>query len=403
MPSYRYVALRTDGHKQSGRIMAPSSVSARFELTSRQLQVRTLRERKKFSKIEITKTLIKPNEIANLSRQLSAFLKAGVPIIEALDAIADETKNQQLATMLVEIAAQLRAGDPFSEAIAAHAENFPSYYPGIIGSAELSGRLDVVLDQLADYIDRDLQTRRRIKSALTYPAILGVMSIVTVGILVGYVLPKFKVFFQSFHAKLPFTTRFMLGLGDFAQKSGWMVVVGLIAAIGLLALYGRSERGHLTRDRLVLRIPVLREVVRCAITERFCRILSAMVKAGVPISAGMSAAIDSTDNRVYSRKLVQASEEMLQGRGFAGPVSDTGLFPGTVTQMIRVGEETGTLDRQLEVAAQYYDKELGFKLERLTALFEPMMIVVMGLVVGFVAVALVQAMYGMYSNGGIPQ
>jgi type IV pilus assembly protein PilC len=166
-------------------------------------------------------------------------------------------------------------------------------------------------------------------------------------------------------------------------------------------LFARSERGKLTRDRLLLRVPVLRDVVRAAVVERFCRILSAMVEAGVPISAAMTAAIDSTNNRVFSPALVKASNEMLEGRGLAQPIAESGLFPGTVTQMMRVGEETGTLDRQLEVAATYYEKELTFKLDRLTSLFEPAMIIVMGVIVGFVAIAMVQAMYGVYGQADI--
>ena len=195
--------------------------------------------------------------------------------------------------MIPEMTAQLRAGDPFSEAIAAHSENFPSYYPGIIGSAELSGRLDMVLDQLADYIDRDLQTRRRVKSALTYPAILGVMSLVTVGILIGFVLPKFKEFFESFHAKLPFTTRFMLGLGDFAQKSGWMVVLGLLALVAVVIVVRQDRtRAPVPGQARAAHPGAARGSCSCAIIERFCRILSTMVQAGIPISAGMTAAID---------------------------------------------------------------------------------------------------------------
>jgi type IV pilus assembly protein PilC len=142
-------------------------------------------------------------------------------------------------------------------------------------------------------------------------------------------------------------------------------------------------------------------VVRAAVVERFCRILAAMVQAGIPIADAMTAAIDSTDNRVFARGLVKASEEMLRGEGLARPLGDTELFPGMVVQMMRVGEETGTLDQQLEIAANYYERELSFKLERLTALFEPAVIVVMGVIVGFVAVALVSAMYGIYNQSSV--
>lgn len=405
MTTYVYVATKVVGKKNKqkkvkGKLDGTSLQSARHELTARGLEGVSLRKRKKFTEIELTKKKTKPQEIANLSRQLSAFLRAGIPIIRALDTIAEETKDKQLRQMLPEMSAQLSTGDTLSEALATHVEHFPSYFPGIIRSAELSGRIDVVLDQLADYIDRDTETRRKVKSALMYPGILGGMSVATVGILVGFVLPKFKTFFVGFNAELPVTTRMLLALGTFVGESGLKLAAGIAVFVGLFVLVARTEFGKLTRNRLSLRTPAIKGVVEAAVIERFCRILAAMVNAGIPISAGMTAAIESTDNRVFSRKLVRASAEMLEGRGFAAPIADTGLFPGMVTQMMRVGEETGTLDNQLAVCAQFYERELSFKLTRLTGLFEPLIIVVMGCVVGFVAVALVQAMYGVYGQSG---
>ncbi|MEX2267140.1 MAG: type II secretion system F family protein [Acidimicrobiia bacterium] len=398
MPTFKYIASGAGGGRQAGTISAPSAISARYELLGRQLQVRSLKERKKFTQIEITKKKIKPIDIANLSRQLSAFLRAGISIIDALEAISTESASPQLRSMLAELVDQLRAGDPFSETIAAHAEHFPSYFPGIIRSAELSGQLDMVLEQLAGYIDRDLETRRKIKSALTYPAILGVMSLVTVVVLIGFVLPKFKEFFEGMDATLPVTTKFLLDLGGFMGSYGHFVFASLGIIGVLMFLYARSEPGHQTRDRLSLRLPIMRDVTRASVIERFCRILSAMVQAGIPIADSMNAAIDSTDNRVFKKELIPASERMLRGEGLARPLAETDLFPGMVTQMMRVGEETGTLDKQLDIAADFYEKELTFKLAKLTSMFEPMVIIFMGLVVGFVAVALVQAMYGVYNQ-----
>jgi type IV pilus assembly protein PilC len=397
MPKFRYSATTPEGKRQSGTITAATSVSARYELISRQLTVKSLRERKAFNKIEITKKKVKPQDIANLSRQLSAFMRAGIPILDALEATSTES-SPEMRVMLQEIAAQLRAGDTFSDAIAAHAENFPTYYPGITRSAELSGQLDVVLEQLAEYIDRDQATRRKVKSALTYPLVLAGMSVVTVVVLVGFVLPKFAVFFKEFGTELPLTTRIMLGAGDVFQAYWWAIFGSVFLAFVLFMTVGRSESGRLFRNRLALRVPAVREVVRASVVERFCRILSAMVQAGIPIADAMAAAIDSTDNRVFKRSLIPASKRMLGGDGLATPLGESGLFPGMVVQMMRVGEETGTLDSQLEIAADFYEKELSFKLERLTALFEPMVIIAMGCVVGFVAVALVQAMYGIYSQ-----
>lgn len=400
MPKFRYIAVGPNGAKQAGSITAPSTVSARYELIGRQLRVRSLRERRSFTKIEITKKKVKPQDIANLSRQLSAFLRAGIPILDALEATSADA-SPTLRQMLLELSDQLRAGDMFSDAIAAHAEHFPSYYPGIVRSAELSGQLDVVLEQLAGYIDRDQATRRRVKSALTYPIVLAVMAVVTIVVLVGFVLPKFADFFASFNAKLPLTTRLMLGLGSVVTRYGLFLLVG--GAIGLLLVfaYARSERGRVRRNRIALRLPVVRDVVRASVVERFCRILSAMVQAGIPIADAMRAAIDSTDNRVFSKGLVTASEHMLEGEGLAAPLGETGLFPAMVVQMMRVGEDTGTLDHQLEIAADFYQAELNFKLERLAALFEPAVTILMGIIVGFVAIALVQAMYGIYNQSNV--
>ncbi|MEA3019754.1 MAG: type pilus assembly protein PilC [Actinomycetota bacterium] len=407
MATYVYVATKLVGKKKQkekkvkGKLQGTSPQRARYELVEQGLEVISLRKRKKFTEIQMTKKKTKPQEIAGLSRQLSAFLRAGIPIIRAIDTIAAETKDKVLREILPEMSAQLSTGDTLSEALANHVEHFPSYFPGIIRSAELSGNIDIVLDQLADYIDRDTTTRRKVKSAMMYPSILGAMSVATVGILIGFVLPKFKTFFIGFNAKLPLTTRMLLGLGTFVSKSGMKLGVAIVVIVVLFVMFARTEYGRLTRNRLALKTPAIKGVVEAAVIERFCRILAAMVNAGIPISAGMTAAIDSTDNRVFRTKLVTASEQMLEGRGFATPIADTGLFPGMVTQMMRVGEDTGTLDNQLTVCAGFYERELSFKLTKLTSLFEPLIIVVMGGIVGFVAVALVQAMYGVYGQSGM--
>ena len=405
MSTFRYVALETVGDgrhsRVTGRISDATMERAHGQLTARGLQVLSMRPRLRLSEVQVTGHRIKPQEIANLARQLSAFLRAGIPIIRALDTIALESSSAPMRTMLPQMSSELAAGATLSEALDAHLSHFPTYFPGIIRSAELSGNIEAVLDQLADYIDRDTETRRRVKTALMYPGILALMSTGTVGILIGFVLPKFETFFIGFDAKLPATTRSLLALGSFMGRYGIHVVLGVVAVITVVAAFGRTESGRTLRNRVSLRTPFVRDVVEAAVIERFCRILAAMVSAGIPLADGMAAAIDSTDNRVFSRKLLVASEEMLEGNGFATPITETGLFPGMVNQMMRVGEETGTLDEQLSICAQFYERELSFKLNRLTTVFEPLVIVVMGGIVGFVAIALVQAMYGVYGQSGI--
>jgi type IV pilus assembly protein PilC len=231
-----------------------------------------------------------------------------------------------------------------------------------------------------------------------YPLVVMGMSIVTVVILAVWVLPKFTKFFKGLGAKLPLPTRMLLGVSDATQKL-WFVWVGLAIAVAALMLWmHKTSKGRLVRDRLFLRIPLIKTIVLYAVTERVCRIVAAMVKAGVPLPDTIAAAIQGTNNKVFEGALQAAQERMLEGEGLAQPVIDSGLFPRAATQMMRVGEDTGTLDTQLENAAQYYGRELEYKVKKLTSLFEPAVIIFMGLVVGFVAVALISAMYGIFNQ-----
>jgi type IV pilus assembly protein PilC len=398
MAKYRYEAVGGEGQKVAGTMEAASAVRVRNDLLGQGLQVVSVKERKSFAQIEITPKKLKPVDLMNFSRQFAAFLRAGIPILDALDALRDDTGNEQLKAVLLDISDALRSGSTLSDAMAAHSDVFPSYYIGILRSAELTGNLDTVLDQLAGYIERDLTARRAVKSALTYPIVIMFMAIITVIVLVAYVLPKFEDFFKSFDAKLPITTRLLLDFSRFITD-WWPFILGAIVVVVVGGfLYFRTERGKLTRDKCLLKMPVISDVVRYAVIERFFRILGSMLRAGVPVPDAMASATEATNNRVYAHALEEAREVVLQGEGLARPVSDTGLFPGAASQMMKVGEDSGTLDRQLELAADYYQGELDYKLKKLTTLFEPLVIGVMGLIVGFVAIALVSAMYGIFNQ-----
>jgi type IV pilus assembly protein PilC len=398
MPTFRYTAIDPAGATHTGVIDGSSASAARNLLLGQQLDVRKLSERKRWTQIEITREKIKPADVMNFSRQLGAFLRAGIPILEALNTLEESCQNKVLRKALVQISDSLRAGSSFADAVAEHQQIFPSYYVGILRSAELTGSLDVVLDQLGKYIERDLETQRSIRSALTYPAVITVMATFTVLILVAYVLPKFEDFFKSFDAKLPLATRLLLGIGDFVSTYWTSILASFGVALLLSFLYFRGEAGKRRRDKLALRLPVVGSVVQYGVVERFCRILAAMMRAGVPVPDAIDAASDATNNRVYQKALARAKTEMMRGEGLARPIGDTKLFPGAAEQMIKVGEESGTLDEQLEITADFYEVELQYKIKRLTSLFEPAIIVVMGLIVGFVAIALVSAMYGIFDQ-----
>jgi len=327
-----------------------------------------------------------------------AFVKAGLPLIEAVRILGQESKNKTVRDAMLDIEESLRGGERLSDCLDRHPRVFPEYYRGIMRSAELTGQLDVVLEQLAKYLERDLEARRKISAALIYPAVIGAMSLVTVVVLAAFVLPKFKVFFASLNAQLPLPTRILLALTDFFTQWWWAVGGGIVVVSLITYVALRTDGGKFLRDRVVLRTPIIGDTVRTALVERFCRVLSSMAGAGVALPNALHVATQSLRNRVFIRALSGVGDAMLRGEGLAGPLSRAALFPSTAARMIRVGEETGTLDAQLDVTARYYEGELDHRLKRLTGYFEPAVIIVMGLLVGFVAVAMVSAMYGIFNQ-----
>jgi type IV pilus assembly protein PilC len=355
-------------------------------------------KKKSILQMEITPAKVKRDELMHLSRQLGAFVHAGLPLIEAVTILAEEARSTTLRKALVEIGDGLRRGETLSDCLDRHPKIFPEYYRGIMRSAELTGRLDVVLAQLAAYLERDLEARRKLTSAMVYPLVIAGASVVTVVILAWFVLPKFKAFFENLDAELPLTTRILLGFTDFLS-TWWWLVLGVLAAVVLLgALIVRTPGGRYARDRFLLGLPVIGETIRIALVERFCRVLASMAAAGVALPTALQVATDSLRNRVFMRQLSHVGEEMMRGEGLARPLTAVHIFPSTAARMIRVGEETGTLDAQLEVTARYYEGELDHRLKKLTSFFEPAVIIGMGLIVGFVAVAMVQAMYGIFNQ-----
>jgi len=395
---FRYEAYDPSGNRVKGVETAISSGAVHLSLLEKGFQPIEVSEKPNLMQIEITKKKVPRKDVMNFTRQLAVFIRSGIPIMEALEVIVEETQSKLLKGILLNMVDDLRAGDTFATAASGHPEAFPTFYVGILESAELTGNLDGVLNQLADYIDRDTKARGRISAALVYPAVVSVMALVTVIVLGVFVLPRFVVFFKALHAKLPLPTRMLLGASGFFSTWWYVLLAVIIALVAGFITMRRNPKGRRIMDKVLLKLPVVGDLTQTAILERVCRVLSSMLRAGVDLPRSMTITADSSNNAIYREALYGIRDEMMEGQGLAGPIARTGLFPGAARQMFRVGEETGSLDQQLEVAAAYYNRELETKLERATSLFEPAIIVVMGVVVGFVAVALVSAMYGIYNQ-----
>jgi type IV pilus assembly protein PilC len=353
-------------------------------------------QKRNLLQFELTRKKVPLKELMHFSRQVAVFLRAGVPVLEAIEGLTEEMPDKFFKNIMVDAAEEIRSGRTFSQAFEIHPDVLPRYYLGILRSAELTGNLDDSLDRLGDYIERDLETRRKITGALAYPAVIAVVAIGAIAVLLGFVMPKFETFFQSFRAKLPLPTRMLLSFSRFVRREWYFIaaVVVLFAVLGFVTT--RTERGRYWRDKLLLGIPAIGEVIRMAVLERFCRMMGTMTAAGVPLPEALTVSSDAVSNSVYRQGLADVRAAMIRGEGLATPLAATGLFPAAARQIFRVGEETGTLDDQLDTAATYFDRELDFKIKRLTTFFEPAVILFMGAVVGFVAIALISAMYGIF-------
>jgi type IV pilus assembly protein PilC len=395
---YRYEAIDDSGNQIKGFEMSESAGRAHLALLERGLSPTLIEEKRTLLQFEITKKRVPKKEVMNFTRQLAVFIRSGIPIMDALEVIVEEAQNKLMRQILLQMIEDLRAGDTFSVACSSHPEAFPNFYVGILESAELTGNLDDVLEQLAEYMDRDLKARAKISSALTYPAVVSVLAVVVIFILGIFVLPRFVVFFSQLHAKLPAPTRALMAFSGFMASYWPFLLAFIVIVVGGFMVMKRSEKGQDQIDRVMLKLPILGDLTQTAVLERTCRILASMLRAGVDLPRSMIITADSANNAVYRKGLMAVREEVMEGQGLAAPIARSGLYPGAARQMFRVGEETGSLDQQLEVAASYYNRELERKLDRVTSLFEPMVIIFMGLIVGFVAVALISAMYGIYNQ-----
>lgn len=395
---FRYVAETLDGRTVKGDIKAPSAHIARNQLAVAGMRVTKIVERKGLQ-FEITKTKVPLLEIMHFSRQMGTFIRAGVPVLEALESLRQESRNKTFARVLGDIGERVAAGATVTDAVAHHAEVFPTYFVAMLRSAELTGRMDEAFDQLYRYIKRDLSLTKQVRKALIYPAILMAVAIGVTAIIVIFVIPKFADFFESFRAELPLPTRMLMAIAHFVGSVwGLLSILALIAGVVAFAAYIGTRRGRRWLHGMLLRVPAIRTVIVYSATERFARVLAALLDSGVTLAEAMPSAIDCTNNLVFKERLVAASEGVLAGGGFAEPMRDIELFPPTAIQMVKVGERTGELSDQLENVAAFYEEELDYAVDKLTQWFEPIVIIFIGVVVGFVALAMVSAMYGIYNQ-----
>ncbi len=399
MQLFDYTAVNPDGTEVKGMMEAADSEAVWHAIAVRGLRPTAVKARARAPLRDFIDglTKVKLQEIVVFCRQLSTFVRVGVPLTSALETIADGTGSKRMRQACASMVADLERGGLLSAAIARHPQVFPPVLADLIRASEMTGHIDEVLIRSADHFERELETRTKIRGALMYPSIVFCMALVVGAGLVVFVLPQFRQLFAEYGAKLPPLPAALLGFSSFVGNNITWILLGLLAAILGGGYYLRTARGRMQLNRVLLRVPAVGEMMRAASIERFCRALSDTLAAGVPVSTSFSVVVESTRNPVYRRALGEVGTQVAIGESFSRSLRQTALFPPLVVQMVRVGEETGTLDQHLAETAKLYDSELDNRLKRLTAVIEPVLIVSVGSIVGLVAISLIQSIYGFAS------
>ncbi|MEI2686598.1 MAG: type II secretion system F family protein [Cypionkella sp.] len=395
---FRYEGETLDGELVKGEIEAASALAARNELALQGTRVDKISERKGLQ-AEITKERVPLLEIMHFCRQMASFVRAGVPVLDALRSIESDATNKRFKGVLGDMIQMIGNGATVGDAAARHASVFPPYFLAILHSSELTGRMDLAFDELHRYIKRDVALTKQVRKALIYPAILLVVAIGVCAIIVIFVIPKFAEFFESFDATLPLPTRMLVAIANFVGSTAGLVTgISILVLVVGTATFIRTPKGRRAFHGFLLKVPMLNKVIVYSSTERFARVLSVLLESGVSLSDALPSVADCSNNVVFKEKLDAAAEQVMQGDGFAEPMARAEIFPQTMVQMIRVGEQTGELSGAARQRGRFYNEELDYSVEKLTEWFEPLVIVFIGVVVGFVALAMVSAMYGIYGQ-----
>ena len=343
-------------------------------------------------------TRIKPQEIVMFSRQLALLLESGTDIATSMDLLQEQQDNQTLRKIISEVASDIRGGSSLSAALSKHPRAFSSMYHRAIAAGEQGGKLEVVLKQMASHIEKSITTEKQIRNALTYPFIIVLVAVIVVIILVTFVLPAFTKMYSQFNVELPLMTRILIGITDWASQYGIYLIIAIIAgAIGIY-LYIRTPRGKHWWDTTVLRLPVLGRIARLGELGRCCRTMALLIRIGLPLPEVMAMTIYNSNNKVVAENLTGVQQELIRGEGLSRPMAKRKLFLPLMTQMVKVGEETGNLDNTLDTVADSFEMDSSEKTKAAVALIQPVMTIVIGLLVGFVVLAMVSAMYSIYGQ-----
>jgi type IV pilus assembly protein PilC len=376
------------GARTQGELSARTELVARAELRRQGIRVVKIRK-KPLALFSARQKKITTKDIAIFSRQLATMLSSGVPLVQAFEIVGRGHENPSMQDLLLKIKSDIEGGIPLAEALGRHPLYFDALFCNLVQAGEQAGVLETLLHKIAEYKEKTESIKAKIKKALTYPAAVIVVAVVVTAILLIFVVPQFEELFKGFGADLPAFTRMVVDLSKFVQE-WWYVVLGVTIAVVyvLIQLKKRSEKFNQMIDRMALRVPVVGEIIHKAAIARFARTLATMSTAGVPLVEALESVSGATGNFVYANAVLQMREDVSSGSQLQQCMRQTALFPNMVVQMVAIGEEAGSLDNMLAKVADFYEEEVDNAVDSLSSLIEPMIMAILGVVVGGLVIAM---------------
>ncbi|MHC4662580.1 MAG: type II secretion system F family protein [Planctomycetota bacterium] len=401
MPDFKYQAKTVDGKKVNGTLTAVNEGEAVGELRRQNLIVISLAERGAKAKKEAgggffslsiggkksPKARVKMKDLVVFTRQLATMISAGIPLLEGLEILAEQAEDPGFKHVLMAIVDSVRSGSDLSQSLAQHPKVFEDIYINMIKAGEASGQLDEILNRLSEYMEAAEKLKREIKSAMTYPVVSLVLILGITIFLLVFIVPRFAEIFRSLNAKLPTPTKILITVSEFMQSSWYIWMPGMIGLIIVLIAYSKTEKGGYQMDWLKLHAPVFGPLFRKIAISRFARTFATLIRSGVPILGALEIVANTAGNRIVRDAVLEASESVRQGEPLGTPLAKSKVFPPMVTRMISIGERSGSLESLLEKISEFYDNEVSATVDALTSLIEPLMIGVMGFIVGGIVMA----------------
>jgi type IV pilus assembly protein PilC len=387
MPTFKYVAKDQSSKTISGKLSADSQAAVIDELRKRKLIIISVKE-KPTSGISFGKKRVKADDLVVFSRQLATMVDAGIPLMQSLDALGEQIQSGEFRQVITSLRDDIEVGSSLSSAFSKHPHVFDGLYINMVKAGESSGMLNIILERIANYLEKAASLKRKIKSAMVYPIMVITMAILITGVLMVKVVPTFKGIFEMLGGDLPKPTQILIMVSDLITKY-LLHTIGVIVIIGFIfSRFLRTEGGREKFDRLKLKLPILGQLFRKVAISRFSRTLSTLIQSGVPILASLDIVGKTSGNKVVEKAVENVRSNVREGESIAVPLIKSKVFPPMVTRMIAVGEQTGELEKMLGKISDFYDEQVDAAIASLTSLIEPVIIAFLGVVVGGIVVCL---------------